>query len=54
MQLLFMGYAATVRKFSSKQQTIVKHKIATIIMEAELSEHQADETTTGPESQLSA
>lgn len=57
IDLLFMGYAATVKKFSRKQQILVKHKIATIIMEAELLEQEADGNATPlsrPESNLSA
>ncbi|KAI4470685.1 denn domain-containing [Holotrichia oblita] len=45
LQLLFMGYAVTVRKLSPRQQTLVKHKIAMILMEAELSEQGANGNT---------
>lgn len=40
---IFMGYAKTVKKFSSKRQTLVKFRIAKLLMEEELQQHAENE-----------
>ncbi|XP_045474907.1 uncharacterized protein LOC123680831 [Harmonia axyridis] len=40
IDLIFQGYAASVKKLPPKSQTMVKFKVAEIIMKAELSEYE--------------
>lgn len=44
VDLLCMGYAKTIKKFSPRRQTVVKFKIAEILMQEELAQQMEDAT----------
>nr|CAD7579787.1 unnamed protein product [Timema californicum] len=44
IDLIFLGYAKTIKKFSPRRQTIVKFKMAQLLMEEELAQQMDDES----------
>ncbi|CAG9814632.1 unnamed protein product [Phaedon cochleariae] len=52
IDLTFQGYAASVKKLSNRRQTIVKYKIAKIIMEEELAEEAETQMDSRPGTKL--
>ncbi|KAL1489745.1 hypothetical protein ABEB36_013680 [Hypothenemus hampei] len=49
IDLIFQGYAASVKKLSNRRQTIIKYKIAKITMEEELVQEAETPTETRPD-----
>ncbi|KAL1488157.1 hypothetical protein ABEB36_015115 [Hypothenemus hampei] len=48
IDLIFKGYAASVKKLSNRRQTMIKYKIAKIIMEEELAQEAETPTESRP------
>lgn len=45
IDIIFMGYAKTLKKFSPRRQTMVKFKFSQILMEEELAQQEENEQT---------